>query len=66
MDFDGKCQEDTQNTDSHNTINTFAAKRDCSRIYRSLPNVTTVEIKGTVDSSLFLTVLRDANLSSLF
>ena len=25
-------------------INTFAAKRDCSRIYCSLPNATTVEI----------------------
>ena len=25
-------------------LNTFAAKRDCSRIYRSLPNATTVEI----------------------
>ena len=25
-------------------INTFAAKRDCSRIYRSLPNATAVEI----------------------
>ena len=27
-----------------NQLNTFAAKRDCSRIYRSLPNATTVEI----------------------
>ena len=26
-------------------FNTFAAKRDCSRIYRSLPNATTVEIE---------------------
>ena len=25
-------------------INTFAAKRDCSRIYCALPNATTVEI----------------------
>ena len=25
-------------------INTFSAKRDCSRIYRSLPNATIVEI----------------------
>ena len=25
-------------------FNTFAAKHDCSRIYRSLPNVTIVEI----------------------
>ena len=25
-------------------LNTFTAKRDCSRIYRSLPNATTVEI----------------------
>ena len=28
----------------HCLINTFTAKRDCSRIYRSLPNATTVEI----------------------
>ena len=25
-------------------FNTFTAKRDCSRIYRSLPNATTLEI----------------------
>ena len=25
-------------------LNTFTAKRDCSRIYRSLPNATSVEI----------------------
>ena len=41
-----------------NSLNTFAAKRDCSRIYRSLPNATTVEI----DNCLFLTVIMDANL----
>ena len=29
-------------------INTFAAKHDCSRMSRSLPNATTV--KGTIDS----------------
>ena len=27
-----------------NHINTFTAKRDCSRIYRSLPNPTKVKI----------------------
>ena len=47
-------------------FNTFAAKRDCSRIYRSLPNATTVEILSTVDSCLFLTTIGDANISSLF
>ena len=47
-------------------FNTFAAKLDCSRICRSLTNATIVEIKGTVDSCLFLTVIRDANLCSLF
>ena len=44
-------------------VNTFAAKRDCSRIYRSLPNARLQsKLKGTVDSCLFLTVIRDANL----
>ena len=31
-------------TDHTDAINTFTSKRDCSRINRSLPNVTKVEI----------------------
>ena len=42
--------------------NTFAAKRDCRRIYRSLPN----RDYSRNDSCLFLAIIRDANLCSLF
>ena len=31
-----------------NHVNTFAAKRDCRRIYRLLANATTVEIKKPI------------------
>ena len=48
------------------TFNTFAAKPDYSRIYRSLPKRLQSKFKGTVDSCLVLTVKRDANLCSLF
>ena len=51
----------------HLFINTFTAKRTCSRIYLSLPNARLKsKFKGTVDSCLFLTVIRNATICSLF
>ena len=43
-------------------FNTFAAKRDCSHCQTRLQS----KIKGTVDSCLFLTVIRDGHPCTLF